>query len=148
MQQFQIDDSDSVEYDEHDQIPKKGGRTPNSRKRKTVVDWRENSNFCTAYFTRKLRSTDYRIIHSYIAAHLLVIVFGFLEYAIYEAEEGPIIATTLLHIMWCGISMFGTIAAMRKMTIVEIILLILSYILIYGVGCFYLYNRHNPALLL
>ena len=102
----------------------------------------------TAYCTGKLRTNDYRILHCYLAAHVLVGLFGYLETLAKEKPHNePIIATTILHIMWCGISMFGTVAAKKKMTPFEIVLLITSYILIYTVGIYYLYEGYDMELL-
>ena len=119
MQKFMMtEDSGSEEYDDDNKIPTK--KEKSAKRRKAFKDWRkeEGMNFCKAYWTRKLRPNDYKIIHCFTAVHILVLLFGYLEYlSKEEPHREPIIATTLLHVMWCGLSMFGTVAALRRMSI-------------------------------
>jgi len=144
MQKFQMtEDSGSEEYDD-DKAPTKKVRS--TKRRKAFKDWRkmDGMNACKAYWTRNLRPNDYKIIHCFTAVHILVLIFGYLEYLAKEAEgrphKEPIIATTVLHVMWCGLSLFGTVAALRRMSTYEIILLFISYIMIYAVGLYYLFE--------
>lgn len=75
-----------------------------TRRMKNIPDWRDEKLWAvTAYFTKKLRPNDYKIIHSTIICHLLLIGFGIAVGT--TNKNGACMAFGLWHLILLAISL-------------------------------------------
>lgn len=104
-----------------------------------MKDWRaDNINACTAYFTKRLRRSDYNVINNYFWAHFFVVVLTVCVTVAADGSLGLPVGAAVLHFMWLIMALSGNLNTARKMHFGERIMVIMAYLIIYATGIVYL----------
>lgn len=98
-------------------------------------------NPCTAYWTKKLRRSDYAVVHSFAGAFLFTAVLAVLIIFQQEGTVGLPVGAMFLHFMLLVMSLTGNLETARKMHAPERIMLALAYLIVYVCGIVYLTNH-------
>ena len=145
MEGFKLDDDSSEE--DIDAIPEEMRAyraTRIDKKRKAVVDWREEGlGFCAAFFQGKMRAKDYVMMWSLIFLTALILIYGAAAAATTDKSVGLMIAFAILHVVLLVISMLGNIIANRQQEVWERGLAIFSFVMIYVAGTVFLFISYE-----
>jgi hypothetical protein len=109
-----------------------------SHKRKTIKDWKE-MGYCKALCSNKLRKNDYSVFRSILMSHIMVIVMAICICIAEDNFVGIPICSVFLHLFWTDMALASNLASSRNMTLPEVLLLFLSYVLHYGISIWYLF---------
>ena len=108
-----------------------------------VKDWRNETNFFTAFWTGRLRKNDYQIFFSAFLCAVILAVGAWLVCATNKSYIGITIFVPLLHYSLAAYSHARLLSTDSPMNWFEYVCFLLAYLVQYGWGVFNLYLTYG-----